>query len=75
MTRAILAAVLLAAVLSFGLGYTAGLRTPPPVPACQEDAVLIGAGDFEPAAEPHTGGRWSAYVCGPAVDDFEAVAP
>lgn len=33
------------------------------VPACEEDAVLIGAGDFE-----H--GRWSAYECGPAVDDY-----
>ncbi len=33
------------------------------IPACAEDAVLIGAGRFE-------SGRWSSYVCGPAADDF-----
>lgn len=36
----------------------------PAIPACEEDAVLIGVGDFEQ-------GRWSAYTCGPAVDDYE----
>ena len=33
------------------------------VPACQEDSVLIGAGQFE-------NGRWDYYECGPAVDDL-----
>ena len=33
------------------------------VPACQEDSVLVGAGQFE-------NGRWDWYECGPAVDDF-----
>jgi len=33
------------------------------VPTCQEDAVLIGAGQFE-------NGRWDYYECGPAVDDL-----
>jgi len=37
-----------------------------PVPACQEDQSLIGAGDFRD-------GRWDAYVCGPAVDDLVEV--
>jgi len=34
-----------------------------PVPRCQEDAVLVGEGDFNK-------GRWTGYVCGPALDDF-----
>lgn len=33
------------------------------IPECQEDAVLIGAGDFQ-------NGTWDYYVCGPAVDDY-----
>lgn len=33
------------------------------IPACAEDVVLVGAGDF---AE----GRYERYVCGPALDDF-----
>lgn len=36
----------------------------PQVPQCAEDAVLIGAGDFND-------GRWERYECGPAVDDFD----
>jgi hypothetical protein len=77
MTRALLAIAFLAIVWGFTFGYWCGRpdATYRPVPACQEDTVLIGAGDFEPAAEPHTGGRWSVYVCGPAVDDFEEVLP
>lgn len=35
-------------------------------PACQEDMVLLGAGSFE-----H--GRWTSYVCGPAVDDYRII--
>jgi hypothetical protein len=33
------------------------------LPACQEDSVLVGQGQFR-------GGRWTEYVCGPAVDDY-----
>ena len=33
------------------------------VPTCPEDAVLVGAGQFE-------NGRWDYYECGPAVDDL-----
>lgn len=34
------------------------------IPACQEDVVLLGYGNFER-------GRWTHYVCGPAVDDYQ----
>lgn len=34
-----------------------------PVPHCEEDAAIVGVGLFED-------GRWSEYVCGPAVDDY-----
>ena len=33
------------------------------IPACEEDAVTIGTGDF-------VAGRWSAYRCGPSADDY-----
>lgn len=33
------------------------------VPACEEDAVLVGTGDFD-------GDRFESLVCGPALDDF-----
>lgn len=33
-------------------------------PACPEDSVIVGVGAFE-----H--GRWSAYTCGPAFDDYQ----
>jgi hypothetical protein len=33
------------------------------IPVCEEDAVLVGAGDF-------IDGTWSRYECGPAVDDL-----
>lgn len=33
------------------------------LPKCQEDEVLVGVGDF-------AYGHWTAYECGPAVDDF-----
>jgi len=35
----------------------------PALPRCAEDVVLVGVGEFE-------GGQWTAYECGPAVDDF-----
>lgn len=41
---------------------------PPPIdafmPQCQEDEALVGSGDFE-------NGRWTSYVCGGAVDDYD----
>ena len=39
------------------------MRSMRSIPACQEDAVLVGTGDFE-------NGRWTAYDCGPARDDL-----
>jgi len=36
------------------------------IPQCSEDAVIVGVGDF-------VNGRWSQYVCGPALDDCTAV--
>ena len=33
------------------------------IPRCDEDAVIIGAGEY-------ANGRWSQYVCGPSVDDM-----
>lgn len=53
---------LLAAVL-FAVAVLAAASTAATLPQCEEDAVLIGTGDFD-------NGRWSAYMCGPAVDDF-----
>jgi hypothetical protein len=38
-------------------------RTERTVPSCEEDAVIVGTGDFE-----H--GRWTSYVCGPSADHF-----
>ena len=51
------AALILAAVLT----GTAGRHEP--IPACEEDAVLVGIGQYHD-------GRWDAYQCGPAVDDI-----
>lgn len=33
------------------------------IPECPEDSLLVGIGDFE-------AGRWEAYECGPARDDY-----
>ena len=51
--------------LVFAAGVLVGRADQPPtfVPACTEDAVLVGIGAFE-------NGRWDAYVCGPARDDL-----
>ena len=32
------------------------------MPYCSEDEAIMGIGEFE-------NGRWSAYVCGPALDN------
>jgi len=34
---------------------------------CQEDAVLLGTGDFE-------NGQFEAYRCGPSADDYEGIS-
>lgn len=49
--------------LAFALGIMVGRAEEPIVPACAEDVVLVGIGDF-------ADGRWDAYVCGPARDDL-----
>ena len=54
---------LLIALVLLTLILQANLRSRPTIPTCQEDVVLVGVGDFE-----H--GQWTAYECGPAVDDF-----
>ena len=41
------------------LEYMASVRLPP----CQEDATLLGWGEFE-------GGYWQYYECGASVDDY-----
>ena len=33
------------------------------IPSCPEDAALVGTGYFQ-------WGRWTSYVCGPAIDDM-----
>ncbi len=38
-----------------------------PTPACQEDATIMGSGDFSGITH-----RWTAYQCGPAVDDYQS---
>jgi hypothetical protein len=58
--RTVLAGVVF--VLAVGIGSVIP-ASPPYIPACPEDAVLIGEGDF-------VAGRWSSYVCGPAADDL-----
>lgn len=58
-------AILAAAYILLLADSTFNLR---PVPQCEEDQVLIGTGEF-------TGGRWSSYRCGPAVDDFAVDMP
>lgn len=50
-------------IIAAALLVVAAIVSEPSLPSCPEDAVLIGSGSFE-----H--GRWSAYGCGPAVDDY-----
>ncbi len=47
--------------IAFGIAIKITQRYP--MPKCQEDAVLVGIGNFYQ-------GRWSSYICGPAVDDY-----
>jgi hypothetical protein len=62
MTRLERASAIAAWILLVILAATLFIQ--PLLPRCEEDQVLVGYGDFE-----H--GRWSAYACGPAVDDYE----
>ena len=50
-------------VMAVALCVVAWLVVSTSLPRCEEDQVLVGRGDFE-------NGRWSAYECGPALDDF-----
>ena len=40
------------------------------IPVCQEDATLIGVGDFT-STSGISGGTWDAYQCYLSVDDYE----
>ena len=58
------AATVLLVVLIILVWVLGGVLTSIPlVPRCAEDTVVVGQGDFEE-------GRWSYYICGPALDDF-----
>ena len=46
---------------------TLGIAWSRMVPACAEDVVLVGVGDFDR-------GRWSRYECGPALDSFTSAS-
>ncbi len=49
--------------LVFLLTLSIALRLNPTLPRCYEDAVLVGAGQFE-------NGQWDNYICGPSFDDY-----
>ena len=63
-SRALVVALVVVLVVAAGLAALdlAGVRR---MPACQEDAALVGEGEF-------LLGRWTRYRCGPAVDDYLA---
>lgn len=66
LATAALAAVILwgALLLAMVGGRVRGPVPPVPrIPACAEDTVIVGTGDY-------AHGRWTAYVCGPARDDM-----
>lgn len=54
--------VMLAAMIVANTAYQ--LFGPPtfPMPRCEEDAVIVGNGEF-------ADGYWSRYECGPSLDD------
>lgn len=58
----LLLAVLATSLILIGVGIADDLPNVE-IPRCPEDAVLVGAGEFDE-------GHWSRYTCGPAVDDF-----
>lgn len=51
------------AAMSWAIAADRQASTSRTVPACEEDAVLIGSGDF-------VAGRWTTYLCGPSADDY-----
>lgn len=60
----LLAYIVCLLALGFAFGFMAGgSDASEAIPTCTEDSVLVGTGNFE-------SGRWSDYVCGPAVDDY-----
>jgi hypothetical protein len=63
MMRNIARAAILAVVIVAGSIAVGPRGRAPIIPQCPEDSVLVGTGAFD-------NGRWSAYVCGPAVDDY-----
>ena len=50
-------------VLAILVGYLYAAKCGNTIPRCAEDVVLVGIGQFD-------NGRWTNYVCGPALDDF-----
>ena len=54
---------LLFAIVFISLSIAIRISEPNTIPQCAEDVVLVGIGDFED-------GRWTSYICGPAVDDY-----
>ena len=56
-------------LLMFALGTATAQSIPttaslaPVIPACPEDAVIVGEGNF-------VNGRWDSYTCGHAMDDL-----
>jgi len=59
--------VLLIALLFMAAAFLLTLDAPPAIPTCEEDVVLVGVGNFED-------GRYDAYICGPAMDDYDPEA-
>ena len=55
-------ACLLAILVTFAIFALVRDGTPT-VPACVEDSVIVGFGEYE-------NGYWTHYSCGPAVDDY-----
>lgn len=55
--------VVLALVSAAGSSQPAGDDGSRLVPRCPEDSTLVGTGAY-------SAGRWTAYACGPAVDDW-----
>lgn len=50
-------------VMMLGILTFASIISLPRTPQCAEDVVLVGVGEFND-------GRYSAYECGPAFDDY-----
>ena len=65
--KTLLILLLITALLFAGAVYEASYHqrlSHRSIPKCQEDAVLVGAGEFE-------NGTWDYYQCGPAFDDYQ----